>query len=104
MSTLHGVFGNLSYTKSSNDMFLYELYAPVAKISTGGIQTYESCREKRNVCGVERNGLDPKAIGQHINKFGISIKTLSAEPEQHTLIVNALSLRLKLKAAIGGGP
>ena len=40
--------------------------------------------KKRNVCGVERNGLDPKAIGQHIKKFGLSTQKLSAEPEQHT--------------------
>ena len=104
MSTLHGVFGNLLYTKSSNDMFLHALNAPVPKISTGGIQTYESCREKKNVCGVQRNGLDPKAIGQHIKIFGISAQKLSAKPEQHTFFVNALSLRLKLMAAVGGGP
>ena len=85
-------------------MFLYALYVPVAKISTGGIQTYEIYREEKNVCGVERNGLHPKAIGQHIKKFAISMQKLSAEPEQHTLIVNALSLRLKWMAAICGGP
>ena len=79
-------------------MFLYALYAQVPKIRTGGIQTFESCREKKERLWSTAKRTQSQGVWSVYKK--IRDKNIEALRRARTAYI--IRKRSQLEAEVGG--